>query len=199
LEEEDLMPRGIWIVFFLLLIPWTLAAQDKPLVEIFGGYSHFWMPSGFAPDYGRDYTTERASLNGWNVTAKVNLNRWVGIDADFGGYYGKAAATYSQPFVVSYARDFSIGTYLFGPRFSYRGNRRLTLFSHALLGMVVLARLPIFNTSKSSFCQAYGGGLDINLAKHVAIRAMQADYVRSSLSSKGENNFRLSTGLVFRF
>ena len=193
------MPRPIWIVFLFLLMPWTLAAQDKTQIEIFGGYSHFWMPSDFAPDLGYDRTTERASLNGWNVTATVNLFRWVGIDADFGGDYGKAMAVNTHYVLVNYARDFNIGMYLFGPRFSYRENRRLTLFCHALFGKVVLARLPIANTSKSSFCQAYGGGLDINLAKHVAIRAMQADYVRSSLSSKGENNFRLCTGLVIRF
>ena len=193
------MPRGIWIVFILLLIPWTVTAQDKPHVEIFGGYSHFWMPSGFAPDFGYDYTTERASLNGWNATATGNLNRWVRIDADFGGYYGNAVAVNTHYVSYSYARDFNIGTYLFGPRFSYRGNRRLTPFFHALFGVIVLAQLPNAHASKSSFCQAYGGGLDINLAKHVAIRAIQADYVRSSLSTIGENNFRLSTGLVIRF
>ncbi len=193
------MQRRTWIVFLLLLLPWTLAAQDMPKAEIFGGYSHYWMPSDFAPDLGYDRTTERASLNGWNAAAAINLIRWVGIEADFGGYYGKAAATYSHYFVVNYARDFNVGTYLFGPRFSYRGDGRSTLFFHALFGMVVLARLPIANSSRSSFCQAYGGGLDINLAKHMAIRVMQADYVRSSLSSKGESNFRLSTGLVIRF
>lgn len=193
------MPRRIWIVVLFLLIPWTLAAQDKPQVEIFGGYSHFWMPSGFAPTFGFDYTTERTSLNGWNAAATGNLNRWVGIDADFGGYYGNATAVNTHYFTVHYVRDFNVRTYLFGPRFSYRGNHRLTLFFHALFGKVVLARAPVNNSPESSFCQAYGGGLDINLAHHVGIRAMQADYVRSSLSYAGENNVRLSAGLVIRF
>jgi len=194
------MPRGIWIVFFFLLIPWTLAAQDEPLVEIFGGYSHFWMPSGFAPGPTYDFTTESASLNGWSLTATGNLNRWVGIDADFGGYHGDVKATDTHyPVNADYGHDFKIHMYLFGPRFSYRGNGRLTPFFHALFGAIVLARVPVYGGSESSFCQAYGGGLDINLAKHVAIRAMQADYVRSSLSSEGENDFRLSIGLVIRF
>ncbi len=193
------MPRGIRLVFFYLLIPWTLAAQDMPRVEIFGGYSHFRMPSGFAPD-SYAYTTESANLNGWNVTATANLNRWVGIDADFGGYYGNATAFYWRSLFPGYfEQDFSIRTYLFGPRLSYRGHHRLTPFFHALFGKVLLARAPVTNAPQSSFGMALGGGLDVNMARHVAIRAIQADYAKSSLSYRKENNLRLSTGLVFRF
>ena len=77
----------IWLVFLFFLLPGTLAAQDVPKVEIFGGYSYFHMPSDIFFDTDH-LTTEEASLNGWNVTVTGNLNRWLGAEFDFGGYSG---------------------------------------------------------------------------------------------------------------
>ena len=189
-----------WILFLLCLLPGTLAAQDVPKIEIFGGYSHFSMPSGFSTgDYA--CTTEKASLNGWNATATVNFSRWIGMDADFGGYYGNARAVNmhrpNPPY--DFKQDFNVHTYLFGPRLSYRGNHRIAPYIHALFGKAVLDRVPVSNTSKSSFVWAFGGGFDIRVDRRVAIRAIQADYIGSRLGISGENNLRLSTGAVLRF
>ena len=59
---------------------------------------------------------------------------------------------------------------------------------------------------------AFGGGVDIGLTRHLAIRAVQVDYIRTQFNSidalttglssslgNRQNNFRYSTGIVFRF
>lgn len=191
------MPRGIWVVFFFLLLPWTLAAQDVPKVEIFGGYSYFRMPNDIFLDTDH-LTTEEASLNGWNVTVTGNLNRWLGVEFDFGGY-SDTVKTRNTRYGGTDTTSIDIRNYLFGPRLSYRGDPRFMPFVHALFGTVGLTREPQSNTSEYPPGMALGGGFDIKVVRHVAIRAIQADYVISYLGLLHENNLRLSFGAVLRF
>ena len=65
--------------------------------------------------------------------------------------------------------------------------------------MLRLTRVP-----QDASAMAAGGGLDIPFGRHLAIRALQAEYVltrfdRSDGSSATQNNLRVSTGIVFRF
>jgi hypothetical protein len=196
------MQKIIAGLFLSSLFSAVLIAQELPRIEIFGGYSYYRVPSHFGPDV-YVYTTERAKLNGWNATVTGNFNRWVGVDADFGGYHGRAAAdNWHVPMNGSFVQDIDINSYLFGPRLSYRRLSKITPFIHGLFGKAALDRLPISNTTKSSFGLAFGGGVDIGLARHFAIRAIQADYVRSYFvesDGKREDNLRLSVGGVVRF
>jgi opacity protein-like surface antigen len=193
------MRRTQWIAFLLFYLPGAQAADDWPRVEAFFGYSYLGVPSKFSPDV-YVVTTEKASLNGWTATLTYNLNRWIGVDADFGRYDGDVNARNGHmPIDGDFVQDISIRTYLFGPRLSFRENRRLKPYIHALFGTVELARTPVRNTSISSFGLALGGGMDVNVIRHFAIRAIQADYVRNKLSSFAKNNLRLSTGAVIRF
>ena len=59
----------------------TLAAQDTPKVEVFGGYSHLRLTN--------DSGLEPADLNGWNASAKLNVTPRIGLLADFSGDYGQ--------------------------------------------------------------------------------------------------------------
>jgi hypothetical protein len=199
-EKENLMPRGIWIAFFFLLMPWTLAAQDVPKVEIFGGYSYFRMPSGIYFDVDH-ISRDQAGLNGLNVTVTGNFNRWLGAEFDFGRYSGTVrtgSARYGGGF-ENLMNTIDIRSYLFGPRFSYRGDRRFTPFVHALFGVVGFPDVPGYGAPDYPFGLALGGGFDIKVVRHVAIRAIQADYVVSYLEPPHENNFRLSFGAALRF
>jgi opacity protein-like surface antigen len=83
---------------------------------------------------------------------------------------------------------------LFGPRFTSRPGR-VEGFVHALLGG---ARASGGGDSDTSFTYALGGGLDIKASDRVAIRIVQLDYLRTHFSDNWQNNFRYSTGLVFR-
>jgi hypothetical protein len=55
----------------------------------------------------------------------------------------------------------------------------------------------------SGFAFAFGGGLDLNIARYVAIRAIQADFVQTRLhqgsAQQPNNNGRLSFGMVVHF
>jgi len=43
-----------------------------------------------------------------------------------------------------------------------------------------------------------GGGVDFTLARRITLR-IQPDYFKSSILDRRQNNFRVSTGIVFRF
>jgi opacity protein-like surface antigen len=58
---------------------------------------------------------------------------------------------------------------------------------------------PLISFSDSSFGMALGGGLDVKLSEHVAIRAIQLDYLRTGFFNETQNKGRLSVGVVFRF
>ena len=131
------------------------------------------------------------------------------------------------PFSFS-ALGFSAGTYqhlnnyLFGPTITASAGRS-SLFAHALfgearsslgagVGIPSIGGISTGITSANAFAMAFGGGVDIGLTRHLAIRAIQVDYLRtqfnatdalttglsSSLGNR-QNSFRFSTGVVFRF
>ena len=80
--------------------------------------------------------------------------------------------------------DLRVQTMLFGPRFSYRA-KAVTVFGHFLLGAATLKvddeqnLIDGFRQDDTNwqFAYAIGGGLDINVGKHFAIRPIQLDYV----------------------
>jgi len=56
--------------------------------------------------------------------------------------------------------------------------------------------------SANSFAMTAGGGVDINLTPHLALRAVQADYFLTRFNNGAndqQNNFRVGTGIVYRF
>jgi hypothetical protein len=44
---------------------------------------------------------------------------------------------------------------------------------------------------------ALGGGFDMSLRNDIAVRVLQVDYLRNTAFGTGQNNYRLSTGVVF--
>lgn len=54
----------------------------------------------------------------------------------------------------------------------------------------------------SSFAMMFGGGVDLQVAKHLRVRAVEADYVRSTLpnnADNAQNDLRLAAGVSFHF
>jgi len=128
------------------------------------------------------YSYYRASggsnLNGWNAAIAGNINDWLGLVGDFSGHYG----------------SFHQQSYLFGPQISFRKLPMVTPFVHSLFGG---AHIDV--TSQNSFAMALGGGVDVKVGPHMAVRAVQLDYVRTGFFGNGQNNTRLSLGVVLRF
>jgi opacity protein-like surface antigen len=61
---------------------------------------------------------------------------------------------------------------------------------------------PVTGTSQNNFAAAIGGGVDIAVTNHIAIKPIQVEYVMTQVSpgsvSYVQNNLRYSAGVVFR-
>jgi outer membrane immunogenic protein len=98
-----------------------------------------------------------------------------------------------------------------GPRYSFRfsGEKRsrYTPFVQGLVGSVhgFDSLFPSANGSAAGAANALavlaGGGLDLTMNRHLAIHAIQADYLRTQLPNAAgnqQNLLRVSAGIVFR-
>ena len=167
-------------------------AQELPKVDVAVNYSYFRaMPA--APGFN-DF-----NLHGGSASAAYNFRDWLSGVADFGGYQ-----VGSNNNGVSV--DDHLLTYLFGPRITYRGHRRLSPFAQVLVGGA-RAGSGVFATSNShtAFASAFGVGVDWNVKDRFSIRPLQFDYLLTHLpeisngNNQTQNNLRVSTGIVFHF
>ena len=163
------------------------SAQDAPKAELYGGYSAL---------FTQDFT-----LHGFQASVAGNANKWFGVVAEFGVYYHSDTRIEGTP-----ENEFNstVFTYLFGPRFSHRGNGRVTPFAQALVGGVRFkaeVESDVVNVSESAngFGMALGGGVDVKLADAIAIRVIQGDYFLARFQGQNLSNARISAGIVVRF
>lgn len=176
------------IILGILLAAGMAQAQIPTSGNIFVGYS-FSQTNSFGGTVG---------LNGWEGSLEGKFLPWIGIVADFGAGYGTdnspspiLCPTPGCGFTsVSVRRN----TYLFGPRVSVP-IKRFTPFAHALFGA---AHENDRGFTDNSFATAIGGGLDYRLIHGVALR-VQGDEIHTNFFNVGENHFRFSTGIDFRF
>ncbi|HYL11668.1 MAG TPA: hypothetical protein VEV41_01440 [Terriglobales bacterium] len=199
-----------WLVVSTCVLVLSLPAMAQESVAsravVFGGYSYL--------------RNNGNGLNGWEGQGTFNFNRFLGITADISGN-SRSLVSLPVPLITPSVNQ-SFSEYLFGPTVS-TGFGRSSVFAHALFGVVRTSlgagvSVPIIGgisapvTSASAFAMAFGGGLDLGLSKHFAIRVAQVDYVRSQLStldslSTGlfgnlgghQNDLRYSAGIVIRF
>ncbi|HUZ47129.1 MAG TPA: hypothetical protein VMW54_10885 [Terriglobia bacterium] len=189
------------IPLFVLLVssmPGVAAAQGFQGIEIFGGYAYLRnnLRSTYSPFYlsavpfGNNFP-----LNGWQASVTENATDWLGLTQEFGGFYG----TKRLQGLDNHFRMFSI---LSGPQLSYPHLKGVTPFAHALFGYdQTKISLPGTNLSatSSSYAMALGGGMDVKVSRHMAVRLFQADYYLTRDFGSTQNNLRFSAGLVFRF
>src|SRR6185312_4332034 len=216
--------RAILFSAILCLPMLSFAQQETSQVAtrgtLFGGYSLLHSSNDLgSTSIGSSNFNLGGSLGGWEAQGTYNFTRHFGVTADFSGN-SKQLAGFS-------ALGFSAGTrehmydMLFGPTVTgYFG--KSSVFGHALFG-VALSSLnagvtaPIVGgfsaplDSSNAFAMAFGGGLDIGLSRHFAIRAAQVDLIRTNFNtldsltglttgtSTNQNNFRYSGGVIWRF
>lgn len=167
-------------LLLLLVLSMALPASGQktyPRVEIAGGYSYLVVDR-----------SHRNMPKGWNSSFAINFHRNLGLEAGFGGHYGH--------FPVLTIND---SYYLFqaGPRVAFR-LRKLTPWAHALFG-VSQSRIAGADATRTNFASALGGGLDVAVHKRLALRMIQADYMRMrvndfSLAGIGTGGFGLIVG-----
>ena len=180
---------------------------DTPRVELFGGYS-FWRGVPFSDG------NRIAWMHGGSASVAYNLNNWLGLVFDLGGYRVTRSGPGGTPAGGTVSADGNVFTYLLGPRVSFRHNR-FTPFVQGLFGAVSASQVTLSGCTvgctslagDSTFAMTAGGGLDFKVSRHFAIRLAQAEYLMTRFpdpSSNTENrvtqnNVRLSAGLVVRF
>ena len=205
---------GILMVL-VCLFPAVLAAQEAPSApkaEIFGGYSYL--------------RNNGNGFNGWEAQTTFNFSRYLGVTAQFDGNYRNALTgtpLSSLSFLgISAGANQHMYDFLFGPTATARFGRN-SVFAHALFGaahdsLSAGASLPLIGglsqnlTSATGFAMDFGGGLDIGITRHLAIRPVQIDYLQTRFNSTDaltfglststnarQNNLRYSAGIVFRF
>ncbi|HYL93078.1 MAG TPA: OmpA family protein, partial [Alphaproteobacteria bacterium] len=192
-------------VVFLCAFGVLAAAQDQPApkVEIFGGYS-FWHPGadvhGVRP-LGLSTLSSRLEANprGIGLSGTYNFNRWFGLTLDMSDHWGSGEST-----LATKLDDAGLVNLSFGPKITFRSHR-FSPFFEGLVGDHRLMPEAFHHVNKIGLM--LGGGLDVNMSRHVALRLFQADYVMSSYrygpaattASTDLRGVRLQTGLNFMF
>lgn len=181
--------KALFVISSVLLLSSLAPAQapapimDEPeYAEVSAAFSH---ASG--PDIG---------MWGWHIGGALRPNHWLGLVADFSGHYGSDE-------LLLLDIDNNLHNFLFGPRLYFRleEQERLRPFGHILFGASRLhteSESAGVDFTETAFSWALGGGIDYALTERVAARG-QIELLRTSFGDGGQNNRRISIGLVYRF
>lgn len=169
------MGKTKWIAIWILLAACSVSAQQAPGVEISAGYSFLRLGGS------------GQSQQGVSVSVTGNVNNWLGIVGDLGGYHNSPNGG-----------TLTTNTFLFGPRFSARKGR-VAPFVQMLVGGAHLHAAANGETAGTTpFALSVGGGAQFELFKHFALRP-QVDYIGMRSGGQTGNSARVSLGLVFPF
>lgn len=169
--------------------------RDYPKFDFTAGYSLNHISPGNA----------NLNMNGFTGAVGVNFRKWFALEGDM---------TYTTKSFGP--NNVNLFTYLIGPRLTKRitpggggsGSKRLhhpgqgttstpskikyEPFVHALFGGGHLSGL---GPSNNGWAGKFGGGLDIVVGKHVAIRAVEVDYYRYRSNVLFMNNALFTFGI----
>jgi len=175
------------------------SAQQRPddpafLVPRFSvslGFNHINAnaPPGQSDDFG---------LNGGYVSGDFYFTHWLSVTGEVNGGHANNISLLGQ--------DLTLTTFQAGPKILLTGHRFVPygqiLFGGAHGSDSYFPTSTSFTTSATSFAFSPGGGLDINLTHRIAIRAVDADYLRTSLpngSTNTQNHLMIGAGVVIKF
>jgi outer membrane protein OmpA-like peptidoglycan-associated protein/opacity protein-like surface antigen len=180
------------------------AAQDQPPPkwELFGGYSVFdpgatingELPGALLPLSSRLEWNPRGA--GASVT--YNFDKWLGLTLDTSTHWGSGESTFAKRIDDAAFSNLSIG-----PKITFRHDH-FSPFLEVLVGDHRLMPDAFHDVDKLGVM--IGGGLDVNVSRHLALRLIRADFVFSnyrygppSVPSTEIRGLRAQTGLVFMF
>ena len=219
--------KKLLLVFCITMLTGIFAfaqsADDFHKSEFSASFSNNQVDSGISDDNEdlRDFFKDREGFNGLELSGVGNLNRYVGLKADFSAHFKdfefnvpRVGTTPATAFKV----DASLYNFLGGVQVkdNAKEGSRFRPFGHALVG-VAHQRAKLDNSFFSSaFCQqvgvdcrqdvsdsetglsaVIGGGLDIKATDRFSVRAFQVDYNPNRIGGSTQNNFRFGIGIVF--
>lgn len=197
----------------VLIIAGAASAQVPTSGNIFIGYSYSGgdvfginCPPSCPPGIGQFvFGSHSAGFNGWEGSLEGKFLPWIGVVIDLSRHYGShdfavvcifppgGPQCPASPQKVNSTRS----TYLIGPRVSVPIGR-FTPFAHFLFGAGHVKDSGAASNSDTSFATALGGGIDYRLIHGIAWR-LQGDEVHTRFFGGGQDHFRFSTGIDFRF
>jgi outer membrane protein OmpA-like peptidoglycan-associated protein/opacity protein-like surface antigen len=191
----------------LCMFATAAAAQDQPVPkwELYGGYSFLYPNStvhgvvpGAAPGALPVSSELESNPRGVGASLTYNFSNWFGLSLDTSTAWGSGEVGLAKRI-----DDAGFSNLSFGPKFTMR-HKRLSPFFEVLVGDQRLMPDAFHDVDKFGFM--VGGGLDINLSRHIALRLIRADFVSSSyrygppsVPSTDIRGLRAQTGLVFMF
>jgi outer membrane protein OmpA-like peptidoglycan-associated protein len=183
------------------------AAQDQPTPkwELYGGYSYLYPNStvhgvvlGAAPGALPVSSQLESNPRGAGASITYDFSNWFGLTLDTSTHWGSGEATFARRI-----DDAAFSNLSFGPKVTFR-HEHFSPFVEVLVGDHRLMPDAFHDIDKLGVM--LGGGIDINLSRHVALRLIRADYVMSSYRygppgtpSTDVRGVRLQAGLNFMF
>jgi len=156
-------------------------------------------------DLAATYSAERSNLtrgaNFWRQGGGIELSaeafHGLGIAANVAGTHINTAAKSGAPLTTI--------TTTFGPRYSW-STKKVAVFGEGLIGESHGTEGIFPSTTGAldewnSFALQVGGGVDMRIAHHFAVRAIQADWIRTQFpngATNVQNTLRLGAGIVLR-
>jgi hypothetical protein len=167
--------RGILI---MLVFSGILAAQDD---------SSMWVSGGFG--FGRN-TEQHLNNVGFQVEFADYLTKNFGVLVGFSGAYGNFQSTI----------DLSSHGVYFGPQLRFPTRSRITPFVR-VVGGIGRATNSILERSISATTNtvSLGGGIEIELSRHLALRPFSFDYSFVWYERQRTSGFGLGPGITFKF
>jgi hypothetical protein len=164
---------------FLFLPQLSRAQQQAGRVDAWGGFSYMRFDSASIgyPNY--------SNLFGWNGGGTFNIKLRIGVTVDLSGNYGSSLNVYN---------------WTFGPQYTWRRVKH-RFFVQGLFGKdqtranLTQPTRPYFESVSKTY--GGGGGFDWDYNSRITIRVVQADFLRSNAFGPTQNNYRVSTGVVF--
>ena len=188
------------LAFLLLALGFSPAAAPPALAQ--SAYS------GHSLDVGLDYNYVRTNLpaggcgcfalNGGSAWVAFNFSRSLGIVGEI--------ASQDASNISGSSADLTLTSFLAGPRYRRTMGGHFGPFAQALLGGAhaggsLAPGSPGLPGSANAFAMIAGGGLDIGLTRHIALRAFEADYYLTRFDNgvnDHQNNLRIAAGVIIR-
>jgi hypothetical protein len=118
------------------------------------------------------------SSNGWYALPTFNINKKIGVSADFANFY---------------ARGQNIHVQLFGPFHAFSNRTRFTPFVFTGIGRI---RNSYAGTVNNSLAWYGGGGLMVRLTRWVSFQTIPVEYVMNTANWNVGNNFVARAGFA---
>jgi hypothetical protein len=227
------LKRSILLFSAAVLTVSVAAATDSPQAEGFLGYSLVrFFPN--TPNLTGVNGFGDFNLNGGNAQLAYNFRPGIGLVLDIGAVHAGSVfgiannVTGNNPGV-----DHLLTNFVLGPRYTFSRHKRWMPYVQALFGgarassstSVTLLQGGIIwpppgliippgtvqpvdatlRADRTGFAMLIGGGLDIKVGKHIALRPVEASYYLTRLPSfvtgddTNKNHFRYSAGVNFLF